>query len=68
MMKKNPNILRAISSLEASIFNTKKVKGESLPRLDSEIRGGQYNLSDQSDEYDIYSGINLSYDIYTEER
>ena len=65
MMKKNPNILRAISSLEASIFNTKKVKGESLPRLDLEIRGGQYNLSDQSDEYDLYSGLNLSYDIYT---
>ena len=64
MMKSNPNILRAISSLEASIFNT-KVKGESLPRLDFEIRGGQYNLSDQSDEYDIYSGINLSYDVYT---
>ena len=65
MMKSNPNILRAISSLEASIFNTKKVKGESLPRLDLEIRGGQYNLSDQSDEYDVYSGINLSYDVYT---
>ena len=65
MMKSNPNILRAISSLEASIFNTKKVKGESLPRLDLEIRGGQYNLSDQSDEYDIYSGINLSYDVFT---
>ena len=65
MMKSNPNILRAISSLEASIFNTKKVKGESLPRLDLEIRGGQYNLSDQSDEYDVYSGINLSYDLYT---
>ena len=65
MMKNNPNILRAISSLEASIFNTKKVKGESLPRLDLEIRGGQYNLSDQSDEYDIYSGINLSYDVFT---
>ena len=55
MMKSNPNILRAISSLEASVFNTKKVKGESLPRLDLEIRGGQYNLSDQSDEYDVYS-------------
>ena len=65
MMKSNPNILRAISSLEASIFNTKKVKGESLPRLDLEIRGGQYNLSDQSDEYDVYSGVNLSYDLYT---
>ena len=65
MMKSNPNILRAISSLEASIFNTKKVKGESLPRLDLEIRGGQYNLSDQSDEYDVSSGVNLSYDLYT---
>ena len=33
--------------------------------MDLEIEGGQYNLSDQSDEYDVYSGINLSYDLYT---
>jgi len=65
MMQGNPNILRAISALEASVFNTKKVKGESLPRLDLEIRGSQYNLSKQSDEYDVYSGLNLSYDLYT---
>lgn len=65
MMKSNPDILKAISSLKASAFNVKKVKGESLPRLDLEIRGGQYNLSKQSDEYDLYSGLNLSYDIYT---
>lgn len=65
MMQNNPNILRALSSLEASIFNTKKVKGESLPRLDLEVRGSQYNLSEQSDEYDLYSGLNLSYDLYT---
>ena len=65
MMQSNPNILRAISALEASVFNTKKVKGESLPRLDLEIRGSQYNLSEQSDEYDVYSGLNLSYDLYT---
>lgn len=65
MMKSNPDILKAISSLKASAFNVKKVKGESLPRLDLEIRGGQYNLSEQSDEYDLYSGLNLSYDIYT---
>lgn len=65
MMRGNPNILRAISALEASVFNTKKVKGESLPRLDLEIRGSQYNLSKQSDEYDVYSGLNLSYDLYT---
>jgi len=65
MMRGNPNILRAISALEASVFNTKKVKGESLPRLDIEIRGSQYNLSKQSDEYDVYSGLNLSYDLYT---
>ena len=65
MMARNPDILRAISSLEASIFNLKKVQGESLPRLDLEIRGGQYNLSEQSDEYDVYSGLNFSYDLYT---
>ena len=65
MMNSNPDILKAISSLKASAFNVKKVKGESLPRLDLEIRGGQYNLSEQSDEYDLYSGLNLSYDIYT---
>ena len=65
MMKNNPSVLRAISALEASVFNAKKVKGESLPRLDLEIRGSQYNLSEQSDEYDVYSGLNLSYDLYT---
>jgi adhesin transport system outer membrane protein len=65
MMQNNPNVLRAISALEASVFNAKKVKGESLPRLDLEIRGSQYNLSEQSDEYDVYSGLNLSYDLYT---
>ena len=65
MMLNNPSVLRAISALEASIFNAKKVKGESLPRLDLEIRGSQYNLSEQSDEYDVYSGLNLSYDLYT---
>ena len=65
MMMKNPNILRALSSLKASIFNTQKVKGEALPRLDIEVRGSQYNLSKQSDEYDVYSGLSLSYDLYT---
>ena len=65
MMMKNPNILRALSSLKASIFNTQKVKGEALPRLDIEVRGSQYNLSEQSDEYDVYSGLSLSYDLYT---
>jgi len=65
MMQNNPSVLRAISALEASVFNAKKVKGESLPRLDLEIRGSQYNLSEQSDEYDVYSGLNLSYDLYT---
>ena len=65
MMSNNPNILRALSSLEASLFNAQKVQGESLPRLDIEVRGSQYNLSDQSDEYDVYSGLNLSYDLYT---
>ena len=64
MMSGNPEILRAISSLEASIFNVKKVKGESLPRVDLQVRGSQYNLSEQSDEYDLYSGLNLSYDLY----
>ena len=64
MMQNNPDILRAISSLQASIFNINKVRGESLPRLDLELRGSQYNLSEQSDEYDVYSGLNLSYDVY----
>ena len=47
MMSNNPDVLRAISNLEASLFNVKKVKGESLPRLDLEVRGSQYNLSEQ---------------------
>jgi len=64
MMSGNPDILRAINTLQASLFNVKKVKGQSLPRLDLEIRGSQYNLSEQSDEYDLYSGLNMSYDVY----
>ena len=65
MMSSNPDILRAINTLQASLFNVKKVKGQSLPRLDLEIRGNQYNLSEQSDEYDLYSGLNMSYDVYS---
>ena len=65
MMKNNPEILKAISSVEASVYNARKIVGESLPRLDLEVRGSQYNLSEQSDEYDVYSGLNLSYDLYT---
>ena len=65
MMSGNPDILRAINTLQASLFNVKKVKGQSLPRLDLEIRGSQYNLSEQSDEYDLYSGLNMSYDVYS---
>ena len=65
MMSGNPDILRAINTLQASLFNVKKVKGQSLPRLDLEVRGSQYNLSEQSDEYDLYSGLNMSYDVYS---
>ena len=65
LMSGNPEILKATKSLQASIFNSKKVNAEALPRLDLEIRGSQYNLSDQSDEYDVYSGLNLSYDVFT---
>ena len=65
MMSGNPDILRAINTLQASLFNVKKVKGQSLPRLDLEFRGSQYNLSEQSDEYDLYSGLNMSYDVYS---
>ena len=65
MMKNNPEILKALSSVEASIFNSRKIEGESLPRLDLEVRGSQYNLTEQSDEYDVYSGLNLTYDLYT---
>ena len=65
MMKNNPEILKALSSVEASIFNARKIEGESLPRLDLEVRGSQYNLTEQSDEYDVYSGLNLTYDLYT---
>ena len=65
MMSSNPDILRAINTLQASLFNVKKVKGQSLPRLDLEITGNQYNLSEQSDEYDLYSGLNMSYDVYS---
>ena len=65
MLASNPEILQANESLRASVFNSKLVDSRTLPRLDLEIRGSQYNLSDQSDEYDLYSGVNLSYDLYS---
>jgi adhesin transport system outer membrane protein len=65
MLAANPEILQANESLRASVFNSKLVDSRTLPRLDLEIRGSQYNLSDQSDEYDLYSGVNLSYDLYS---
>ena len=65
MLTSNPEMLQANESLRASIFNSNLVDSRTLPRLNLEIRGSQYNISDQSDEYDLYSGLNLSYDLYT---
>ena len=65
MMAGNPDILRATKSFQASIFNSKKINSDALPKVNLEIRGSQYNISDQSDEYDVYSGLNFSYDVYT---
>mgnify|MGYP001294769521 CR=1 FL=1 len=65
MLVSNPEILKANENLRASMFNSELVNSGTLPRLDLKIRGSQYNLTDQSDEYDLYSGINLSYDIYS---
>ena len=65
MIKKNPSILQANEEFFASGFKTKSVNASSKPRLDFEITKSHYNVTNESDEFDTFSGVNLSYDLYT---
>ena len=65
MLSRNPLILQANEQLRASKFRTKNVNAASLPRLDLELKKQHYNVTKESDEFDFYSGVNFSYDIYT---
>jgi adhesin transport system outer membrane protein len=49
----------------ASKFNTKNIKASTLPRLDLELKKEHYNVTEESDEFDLYSGVNFTYDLYT---
>ena len=51
--------------LNASIYQSKKTNSSVLPRLGFEVKGQQYNATERSDEYDVFAGVNLTYDIYT---
>ena len=65
MLSRNPLVLQANEQLRASKFRTKNVNASSLPRLDLELKKQHYNVTQESDEFDFYSGVNFTYDIYT---
>ena len=65
MLKKNPNVLQANQEFSASTFKTKSANASSKPRLDFEIRKNHYDVTKESDEFDTFSGVNFSYDLYT---
>jgi adhesin transport system outer membrane protein len=65
MLQKNPNILQANQEFSASSFKTKSANASSKPRLDLEIRKNHYNVTKESDEFDTFSAVNFSYDLYT---
>ena len=64
MFANNPNILQANEEFVASTYKTKSTDASSLPRLDLELTKTHYNITKESDEFDTFAGINLSYDIY----
>ena len=65
MFSRNPLILQANEQLLASKYKTKNVNASTLPRLDLELKKQHYNVTQESDEFDFYSGVNFSYDLYT---
>ena len=65
MYKNNPQVLEANERFLASKYNTKNVKASTLPRLDLELKKEHYNVTEESDEFDLYSGVNFTYDLYT---
>ena len=65
MYQKNPRVLEANERFMASKYNTKNIKASTLPRLDLELKKEHYNITEESDEFDLYSGVNFTYDLYT---
>ena len=65
MYKNNPQVLEANERFLASKYNTKNVRASTLPRLDLELKKEHYNVTEESDEFDLYSGVNFTYDLYT---
>ena len=65
MLSRNPLVLQANEQLRASKFRTKNVNASALPRLDLELKKQHYNITQETDEFDFYSGVNFTYDIYT---
>ena len=65
MLSRNPLVLQANEQLRASKFRTKNVNASTLPRLDLELKKQHYNVTQETDEFDFYSGVNFTYDIYT---
>ena len=70
MLLKNTQLLMSNEKLNASKFKTKQTNASSRPRINFEIRGQQYDITEQdrklhSDNYDIYSGVNFSYNLYS---
>ena len=65
MFKKNPNILQANEQYLASSYKTKNARASSLPRLDLEVTKTHYNVTKESEEFDTFAGVNLTYDIFT---
>ena len=65
MIQKNPDVLRANEELLASNYKSKNAVASSRPRLDLELKKQHYNVTNETDEFDFYSGVNFQYDIYT---
>ncbi len=70
MLSKNTQLLMSNEKLNASMFKSKQTDASSRPRIDFEIRGQQFDITEQerklhSDNYDIYSGVNFSYNLYS---
>ena len=46
-------------------YKSKNAVASSRPRLDLELKKQHYNVTNETDEFDFYSGVNFQYDIYT---
>ena len=65
MFSKNTQLIMSNEKLNASMFKSKQTNASSKPRIDFEIRGQQQDRKLHSDNYDIYSGVNFSYNLYS---